>query len=881
MRRPPSRVATACALALAAASLTVALTAFQREPETAPPGSQSLQDRIGSLRRSDGRSGTTEEVLSRLETLWEWANGLALRGVVLPIDFPLLVYNHSLALKQSLARGDEDPEAIRAAVDFIRRLTEELAAKEGDPAVVGRLELDAAAPYRAGEYVTFEQELTVGPRGIAVGGGLVAFATRAGRVQSRDPAADDFVSVRTSRAGAVLEPSAPWGDWESFVVRGSVAWRLGGEALVPGDTVTLRYGDTSGGSQGLRLQAASNDEVIFPLLVDLEGRGEPWTPAWPSFEVRGRPEVAFVNAVVPSVVAPGQVFELAVRSEDRFKNLASGPTPEYRVLVDDREVRRIAAGSPPLTVLSDLRLERPGVYRFRIVSADGTLEATSNPAWVRDSDEEHIFWGDLHGHCGFAEGQGTPDGYYRFGRDVARLDFLSLSEHDALMDDSEWQALEAAVRAYDAPGRFTALLGYEWTQYNPVGGHHNVYFSDPEGRRRVPVQETLGPEDLYRTLRQENAEEDLLVIPHTHESADWRSSDPSIERLVEIQSGHGTFEYFGNRYLRQGWEVGFVGASDNHGGHPGYTGVTNLQLGGLAGVLAPHNEAPALFEALRERRVYATTGERIILEASLNGEPMGERLPASADRRLDCRVHATAPIETVDVIKNGAVVFSRRYLEEAGAADAGPALAGAGPGHRLLVQLRFESSSEVFTGPRNPRGERIWRGTLEVEGARLETVKLPWYHNPASLSVERSSGEPNRLQLVVPTRGRGKALLLTLADASAQTRLRLRWAGAREAGPRLGATPEMLDRPPADLPPGDLEVSLGVLREGPARHVLQTGLNADAIELRLVPASTPVDGVFEFRETDETPGDYYYVRVTQVDGAMAWSSPWWIGETAP
>jgi hypothetical protein len=35
---------------------------------------------------------------------------------------------------------------------------------------------------------------------------------------------------------------------------------------------------------------------------------------------------------------------------------------------------------------------------------------------------------------------------------------------------------------------------------------------------------------------------------------------------------------------------------------------------------------------------------------------------------------------------------------------------------------------------------------------------------------------------------------------------------------------------------------------------------------------------FQYVDLDSpAPGDYYYVRVTQLDGAQAWSSPFWVG----
>jgi hypothetical protein len=279
--------------------------------------------------------------------------------------------------------------------------------------------------------------------------------------------------------------------------------------------------------------------------------------------------------------------------------------------------------------------------------------------------------------------------------------------------------------------------------------------------------------------------------------------------------------------------------------------------------MASENTSRRIFDALRRRHVYATTGERILLDARLNGHEMGRVLPHDVDRHLSCAVHGTAPLERIDVVKNGAVIFTRHLLRDT--------LDGT-----ALVQLRFESSSEVFTGPRNPRGERTWRATLHVRRARIADVRLPWYRDPNRFRVTRPADEPNRLDLTVRTRGRGKALLLELEGISPETSVEISWEEGRERPLRYGATPDMLDRPPAELPRGSFRVPLAVLADGPARKEMTVGLNTDAVQIRLVPADAPLDADFEFRETDPSPGDYYYLRVTQVDGAMAWSSPWWI-----
>ncbi len=478
-------------------------------------------------------------------------------------------------------------------------------------------------------------------------------------------------------------------------------------------------------------------------------------------------------------------------------------------------------------------------------------------AWRR------VLWGDTHGHSGFAEGQGSPDGYYQFGRDVARLDFLSLSEHDMWMDDLEWKSLVDAVGRYRDRGRFTPLLGYEWTAFPQFGGHHNVYFADDEAaRRRVPLQEALELEELWAGLRRANEVDDLLVIPHAHQAADWRRSDRDLERVVEITSGHGAFEFFGQNYLKNGFEVGFIGSGDNHNGHPGYTGLGNQQLGGLAAVLAPENTTEAIFHALRERSTYATTGERILLDATLNGEVMGRRVAEAAVRTVGARVSGTQPIAFVDVIKNGELVFRK--------SDERPPVISP----RTWVEVWFESSSDVFNGHRNPRGARPWRGSVTVEGASLLQWRDPWFAHPETYRVARPDPGANRLEFQLLTRGRGTAVLLEVDKPTAATRIKVHLDEVMEAP----ADPGARDRAAAKLPPEDLDFTLGDLLAGPIEQELPVALNIDRVRSRIVSVDGPVDVDLEYRDT--TPprlGDWYFLRVGQIDGAMAWSSPWWVG----
>ena len=57
-----------------------------------------------------------------------------------------------------------------------------------------------------------------------------------------------------------------------------------------------------------------------------------------------------------------------------------------------------------------------------------------------------------------------------------------------------------------------------------------------------------------------------------------------------------------------------------------------------------------LWHALETRRTYATSGARIYLEATANGQPMGAQIPVRDALRIAFSAHACDSIERVDMI---------------------------------------------------------------------------------------------------------------------------------------------------------------------------------------------------------------------------------------
>jgi len=352
--------------------------------------------------------------------------------------------------------------------------------------------------------------------------------------------------------------------------------------------------------------------------------------------------------------------------------------------------------------------------------------------------EFRLLFGDLHGHsnlsgCGVCPrrrllssdcylhssvieeykvdrlGGESVDLFYEYARDKARLDFAALTDHDFQLSDEDWKLVRKKAWEWYSPGRFVTFSAYEWTSY--AYGHRNVYFLGDEAPifRCVdygdsPYRERgWSPRELWEALRKAGVR--AITVPHHPSLAqfpvDWSFYDPGFDRLVEVASIWGVFEYYGNPYacpnsdnppryfvadaLARGYRLGLVGGGDTHdcmpggafrsvivknfggcwvnplsGGHVNYF-VYNALGGGLAGVYARELTREAVFEALYRRRVYAVIGARLRLEFSVDGLLMGEEGVVEEGHQPVVRVSVEGEdlIDRVEVIRDGRVVHRR------------------------------------------------------------------------------------------------------------------------------------------------------------------------------------------------------------------------------
>jgi len=270
-----------------------------------------------------------------------------------------------------------------------------------------------------------------------------------------------------------------------------------------------------------------------------------------------------------------------------------------------------------------------------------------------------LFWGDLHCHTVFSpDAEGEPDELYHFARDLAGVDFVCLIDNDfyprkALLD-SEVAYTAALARSLTRPDRFVALSGFEWTYHRPEPArrfnHRIVIFTDDRPRVFRRNERAGGTEKAFiENIRRSG----FIAIPH---HAYWRLAGVPNECCVEVTSAWGTCILDAptvHDALAKGYRFGFVGNTDSHRFMPGLSGA-------LTGVYAKELSRGGIFDALRARRCFATTGNRTAIDFRINGVMMGGALSVDGPPVLAWRVAPDGPLEKIEIIRDGEAVFASR-----------------------------------------------------------------------------------------------------------------------------------------------------------------------------------------------------------------------------
>ena len=558
----------------------------------------------------------------------------------------------------------------------------------------------------AGSRVTLTFAYTVGSLGVKAGGSLRIRTPNDGwgapmahrkqlpkRIEGRPFSMDDVTycthnrcNLRASLQGCSpdvrieLEAECGVGPLSQFIVA-----RVCGGDLAQGDVVTVVYGDRTWGEDGVAVQKVAPTPDRFVAHVDVAGTGAYHPLDDCDLELKVRPgPVSQFNVVVPAVVKPDRAFEIKLAGTDAFRNRPDTRWEgEVRISCTNPDIALPGAAAfsredDNYIAVKGVRARSEGIYHVTVDPAEGGWRRVSNPVWCTERDL-HIFFGDLHCHGiyhGDGRSIGTPEDLYAYGRDVAGLDFMAVTDGGGWRSPG-WEETQEVTNRYDAPGRFVAFKGFEYG--GDGGGHRNVIYRD------CVVEPALDfPGGFYAYYR---GRDDVISIPHhTKVRTDWDYYDADLEALVEVYSCWGSgmahadplwnkSEKEGSgvyNALKRGYRMGFIGSGDSHSGMPGRSFPQDRQWfmhqkSGFACVYASALTREAIFEGLRSRRCYATTGVRAILEFSVDGCSMGGALKVrdpEAPRAVRAHAIGTDRLKLLRVIKNNETLVRRELGRE-------------------------------------------------------------------------------------------------------------------------------------------------------------------------------------------------------------------------
>lgn len=741
------------------------------------------------------------------------------------------------------------------------------------PDLMGSATLEPAGAFEAGSWQSFTLTYTAGAFGVDDTGSIkigFRFATDFGPVQFTDPKAAGFTTLEASN-GATLEAKwefkrniRPWSRSLYVVVVK--------EFLKPGDTITIRFGDRRQGSPGIRVQTYCESAFEFRVFADpIATYDYVALPESPRIAIVPGPGVTW-RAVLPTLVRTGSPFRLSLKTEDKWGN------PSNLV---ERTVRLApsvpVAGLPRITrmlkgtfatALDGLVVAEP-VDELTIAVLDdetGETITRSNPLRIGDQKTDLVnFWGDIHGQSDETLGTNSAREYFRFGRDRAFLDVMSHQGNDFQITGAFWRDLNTLAAALDEPGRFVCFPGYEWSANTAVGGDRNVFYrregetihrsSHAQIADAVDIADEASDAHDAKVLFEKLSGKDCVVMAHVGgRYADiLYAHDAVLETAVEVHSAWGTFEWIVADAFAKNYRVGIVANSDGHKGRPGacFPGASFFgSMGGLTCYLAPRLDRDAIFEAMRRRHHFATTGNRCVLDLAVTTDSDSElflRDPSAgpadsvAARRLimgdiarvtedhvtlSLDVVGSAPIERIDIFDGS------DHLETVwgyAASDLG-----------RRVRLVYEGAEY-----RGRARTTNWDGTITIAGNRIvnSAVVNNWNLDRGIISADDTS-----IAFKAVTTGNYGAIDMWLEAAD---RGNLSFATKPVSG---AAEIAALGVEPAVFEAGGLgrRVTLQRLPDAPDRTAMS------------VTRTLPI------RATGDTR---FYVRVQQVDGHRMWTSP--------
>ena len=524
-------------------------------------------------------------------------------------------------------------------------------------------------------------------------------------LQSISPALPGYVKAwMTNASGRVAINSI-----KTSYDEGAPYWEMNGQEDVitivtrqadmqESDSIIIAIGEGNYDKARARVYTTANVEHIEIAMSD---NGSPnnmvLSTQTPRFEIRPK-RAKNIRLFVNSSAKVNEEIKLLVTNEDEHHNLDDLFTGEILLHVNDN-AQVIMPQKVILTPEDSGKKEivvkflKEGSYFITGELLSGKIPVSpANPIRV-DKHLPHIYWGDLHSH-GATSRDGLGRGRYHYARYTRGLDFICATDHADHgktiygISDREWALQKSEIVASHEPGKFIPFVGYENSFLYPIG-HYNIIFNvKDEDINSVPMYAMRVVKDIQTIWRlaHDSGIQDMLTIPHhsgkvfniNTEGNSCKNcntfggtyANEQYKRLIEIFSFHGLSEDYdpvsplayskrsktarsfdGPNYAQDAWamgeRLGVIASSDDHFGQPGRT------VNGIVAVLADSLERTPIFNALRNKHTYGTTGERIWVDFRVNDTLMGSEIKVNPylPAKIDVDIMGTDSLDYVEVLK--------------------------------------------------------------------------------------------------------------------------------------------------------------------------------------------------------------------------------------
>ncbi len=376
-----------------------------------------------------------------------------------------------------------------------------------------------------------------------------------------------------------------------------------------------------------------------------------------------------------------------------------GTNPTVVLKIDEASVTpKVTANKITYKPTSEMMDGRHVIY-VSITRADGK---SAEMTWSFNVGEGglNLYYGQMHSHTAeYSDGAGTLEDAYEYAAKADDIDYMFVTDHSNYFDTTstattssyydlsslsksggitKWEEARATAAGYTTDS-FIAAYGYEMT-WSGGPGHTNTFNTyGTVSRNNAEINNKTGYAGMHRYndlmayanqgldingapvaegVKTKYIDEAPVVSQFNHPGTTFGNFDnfagytptrDSVLTLVEVGNGEGAIG--GSSYwpsysqydlaLSKGWHVAPTNNQDNHKGKWGDANTARDVI-----VTDDFTEA-GLYEAMSERRVYATEDQNLRIYYYLNDALMGSIVPIEDGETID-KVTITASISDPD-----------------------------------------------------------------------------------------------------------------------------------------------------------------------------------------------------------------------------------------